>query len=321
VKKTKSAFVDALKKTYALRSTLFFKRVQRQILRDWLEAVGKIDGSSIEWNFDVLGIRKAAADKVGNAGVPLHYVFCHPDVLRSHPELEDYYRNLTALSKKGFSQIFAGQKLVGDARSHGIARVFNEILSEAFEAWPGFSMDLVRDVIWAELGTEIQGSWVNFIGTDAAKRVEAVIREFAAKKNLLKKVPAKRGKMRVKKSPRRSILLKNDWQIIFSSEPDIAVYDPEGLIRVAVEVKGSMDVRGTQTRYGEAKKSFGKALRENPRCETIYLASIYTDSVTDQIHANGQVRKTFDLIDILADERAKEAFLDEIFKYQIRLDY
>jgi hypothetical protein len=108
---------------------------------------------------------------------------------------------------------------------------------------------------------------------------------------------------------------------VFSPEPDVAVYDPKGSIRIAIEIKGSMDKAGAQTRYGEAKKSFGKALKANPRCETIYLASIYTDAVTQQIHTNGQVRKTFNLIDVLTNEKAKATFLDEIFKYQIRLDY
>lgn len=82
-----------------------------------------------------------------------------------------------------------------------------------------------------------------------------------------------------------------------------------------------MDKAGAQTRYGEAKKSFGKALNENPRCETIYLASCFTKSVLDQIKKDGQVRNTYNLIDILQDQKRREKFLDEIFKYQIRISY
>lgn len=82
-----------------------------------------------------------------------------------------------------------------------------------------------------------------------------------------------------------------------------------------------MDKAGAQTRYGEAKKSFGKALIENPRCETIYLASCFTKSLLDQVKQDGQVRKIFNLIDIMQDEKKKYEFLEELFKYQIRLTY
>lgn len=321
MKKPTPAFLDALKKTYALRSKLFFKRIQSQNLQRWLVAVEGIDGSSLQWDLDRLGIHSSAADKVTKARVPFHHVFCHPQVLRSHPELQEYYRNLTALSKKGFNQLFAGQKLVGEAKSNMIAGAFNEILSEALEAWPRFSMDLVRDVVYAELGTEIQGTWVNLIGKGAARFVENMLEDFARQKGFVKQVLREKVKIEGKLRSRKSIVLRNGWKIVFSPEPDVGVYDPRGVIRVAIEIKGSMDKAGAQTRYGEAKKSFGKALKANPRCETIYLGSVFTDAVNQQIETNGQVRKTFDLVDILADEAAKNALLDEIFKYQIRPNY
>jgi hypothetical protein len=89
---------------------------------------------------------------------------------------------------------------------------------------------------------------------------------------------------------------------------------------VAIEIKGSMDKAGAQSRYGEAKKSFAKALAANPRCETIYLASCYTQAVMKQIEADGQVRRTFNLVDILDDEAKRQSFLDEIFKYLVRIE-
>jgi hypothetical protein len=74
-----------------------------------------------------------------------------------------------------------------------------------------------------------------------------------------------------------------------------------------------------QTRYGEAKKSFGKALRENPRCETIYLGSCFTEAVKEQIEQDGQVRRTYNLIDIIDNEAKRNEFMIEIFKHQIRI--
>lgn len=106
---------------------------------------------------------------------------------------------------------------------------------------------------------------------------------------------------------------------MFADEPDIGIYDDKGILRVAIEIKGSMDKAGAQTRYGEARKSFGKALRKNGQCETIYLASCFTDSVVEQIKADAQVRKIFNLVDILASEKEARKFLDELFRHQIRM--
>lgn len=321
MKKSDSPLREALKKSYIARARLFFQKVQEQSPRQLLKKVGTLEDSSIKWDLKLLGVNESAAEKVRKANLPLHYAFCHPDVLGKYPDLLDYYRNLSALSKKGLSQLLTGQSLSGEEKTLAQARALNEILSAALETCPDFSMELVRDIICAEFGTEIQGAWVNDIGKGAAKKVENMLTDFAKEKGVMKDVIREKVKVGGKQITQRSIVLKNNWRIVFSPEPDVAVYDPKGSIRIAIEIKGSMDKAGAQTRYGEAKKSFGKALKANPRCETIYLASIYTDAVTQQIHTNGQVRKTFDLINILTDEQEKTKFLDEIFKYQIRLAY
>lgn len=321
MKKSNRPFQEALKKGYTARAKLFFQRIQRENVGQLLKRIEGLDVSLIKWDLGLLGIHESAAEKIKKAGLPLHYTFCHPDVLAKYPELIDYYRNLTALSKKGLSQLFTGQSLNGEERNFAIARALNEILSAALENCTEFSMDLLRDIICAELGTEIQGTWVNIIGRGAAKIVESLLMDFADEKGFIRDIRLDKKKVGGKRRTEKSMALKNKWRVVFSPEPDVAVYDDMGAIRVAIEIKGSMDKAGAQTRYGEAKKSFGKALKQNPRCETIYLASVYTDAVTEQIHANGQVRKTFDLIDILTNEIAKVAFLDEIFKYQIRLGY
>jgi hypothetical protein len=107
--------------------------------------------------------------------------------------------------------------------------------------------------------------------------------------------------------------LRNGWSITFAAEPDVAFFDPNGVKQIAIEIKGSLDVAGAQTRYGEAKKSFAKQLAQNPRCHTIYLASCFTDAVINQIRADGQVRDWFNLTSILYDGNEKEAFLKKLF--------
>ena len=321
MKKSSPSFSDALKKAYTARAKLFFQRIQEQRIGELLKKVEAIDSSSSSWDLNSLKIKTSVAERVKKAGIPLHNVFCHPDVIGKNPELLNYYRNLTALSKKGLGQLFTAQSFGPQERTLAQAQALNEILSAALETCADFSMELIRDVICAELGTEIQGTWANLVGKGATTLVENLLEDFAKEKGFVKQVLREKLKIEGKLRTRRAIVLKNNWRIVFSPEPDVGVYDPKGAIRVAIEIKGSMDKAGAQTRYGEAKKSFGKALKANPRCETIYLASVFTDAVSQQIEANGQVRKKFDLVDVLADEKTKAEFLDEIFRYQIRLSY
>jgi hypothetical protein len=81
-----------------------------------------------------------------------------------------------------------------------------------------------------------------------------------------------------------------------------------------------MDKAGAQTRLGEAKKSFAKAKAENAHCNTIYLASCFTDAVLSQLKTEREVDLHFNLIEILADEAKKIRFLEELFHYQIRIE-
>ena len=49
----------------------------------------------------------------------------------------------------------------------------------------------------------------------------------------------------------RFFQLRNGWTIEFASEPDVAFNDAEGVKQIAIEIKGSLDTAGAQTRYGE----------------------------------------------------------------------
>jgi len=111
----------------------------------------------------------------------------------------------------------------------------------------------------------------------------------------------------------RLFQLRNGWTIEFASEPDVAFNDAEGVKQIAIEIKGSLDTAGAQTRYGEAKKSFAKQIAENPRCHTIYLASSFTDAVIKQIEADGQVRDWVNLTSVLVDPEEQLRFLERLF--------
>ena len=301
--------LQALTKAYTARARLFHKVVAASQV-DLL--IAEIDISKIarvKWDLESLGITATALARVKKAGGKPHQVFAHPTIVSGRPHLIAYYRNLAAISQKGIAQIlFATGKYERDKKARlseedamPLCRTLNRILSGVIDAIPDYRVSVSRQVILAEIGAQIQGTWANMVGQGAAKAVEEIMAAYIEKERLGEHVEA--GKFS----------LLGGWTILFASEPDVAFFDPQGAKRIAIEIKGSLDKAGAQTRYGEAKKTFAKQLAENTRCHTVYLASCFTDAVINQIKADGQVRDWFNLTSILYDEQERRRFLDRIF--------
>lgn len=310
------ALQHALRKAYTERARLFVEGIRDRDVQPLVTFISKYEQRSLDWNLADLGISREAFEKVEAAGVQPQMVFCHPDVIAARAGTLAYYRNLAALSAKGLGQIVHG--LRGDARTRESIEAINQILSAIVEAMDRFDLALAQAVIPAEIGAELQGTWVNIIGQGAARRVKQLISGFVESRSLAKKTE-KVKTTGARKKTETHIILENGWTIVFGSEPDISIRDTKDVLRGAIEIKGSLDRAGAQTRYGEAKKSFSKALTEHAQCETIYLASCFTDAVIRQINQDAQVRRWFNLVDILADQAKRNEFLDEIFKHLIRI--
>lgn len=117
------------------------------------------------------------------------------------------------------------------------------------------------------------------------------------------------------------IVLKSGTTITFGSEPDVECRDQKGNLICVIEIKGSADKAGAQTRLGETKKSFTKAKLENLRCVTIFLPSILTKAVQKQLQTEREIDKVFNLLDIFKDEIQRAEFLEELFKFILREKY
>ncbi len=271
--------------------------------------VDTLKPTNLEWPLAELGVSEAAFEAISAQRIEPHKLFVHPKILNDHPHLVGYYRNLVAVSRKGIAQLGLPtarfEKIDPPPMPPGIAfalaQTLNSIISKVIEASAQWDLETSRDVAFAELGTELQGTWANMVGKGATKSVEDIIDQYIVTNDIGKKA-----------GPGR-FAVANGWTIVFGSEPDIKFTDQNGVERIVVEIKGSLDRAGAQTRYGEAKKSFGKALLRNPRCHTVYLASCFTESVDDQIKADGQVRDTFNLTSILSEPRERDRFLDKLF--------
>jgi len=299
----------ALTEAYIARAHLFHNGVRAARIDLLFAEIDAIEAAELEWDAKKLGITQSALQSVRESGADAHQVFAHPSVIVERPHLIAYYRNLVAISRKGISQILFGtesyeagkRKEITEEKAEAVCVTLNRIIAGVIDKTRGYKVELSRQTVLAEIGTELQGTWANIIGTGAARRVEEILDEYISSKKLGEKIGP--GKFR----------LENGWRIVFGSEPDVAFYDAKGTKQIAIEIKGSLDKAGAQTRYGEAKKSFGKQIAENPRCHTVYVASCFTDAVISQIKADGQVRAWENLTSILYDEDEKARFLERLF--------
>ena len=319
------SLTDALLKSYIARAKLFYSVLYKKNIPNLFERVKQLATNKLAWTLSELGILDQAFSIVKKASIEPTHIFCHPTILEQDADLIEYYRNLAALSQKGLSQILSGRipkSRKGDSRERlrATVRILNQIISSVIVDAKGFSLSLAQNTILSEMGTEIQGTWVNIIGQGAARAVEGIIHDHAQAEGFISSTEKKEVSVSGKKRKQIHLVLTNDWRIIFSSEPDVAIRDPKGRLQVAIEIKGSMDKAGAQTRLGEAKKSFAKAKAENAHCSTIYLASCFTDAVLSQLKTEREVDLHFNLIEILADESKKIEFLKELFHYQIRIE-
>lgn len=301
--------IEALTKAYAARAQLFHTGVRASEIDLLIAEIDSIDHSKLDWTSRDIGVSQDAISHIAQAGGQPHQVFAHPDVIVHRPHLIGYYRNVATISKKGVGQMLFSTEVyesghanrMEPADADKICRTLNRILSAVIEEVPDYTVDLSRQAALAEIGTELQGTWANTIGQGAASSVRRILAEHIEE--------AKIGTC----PDTGDLKLNNGWKIVFASEPDVAFFDGAGTKRIAIEIKGSLDKAGAQTRYGEAKKSFAKQVDENPRCHTVYLASCFTDAVIEQIQRDAQVREWFNLTSILYDPTEKQRFLSRIF--------
>jgi len=317
---------EALKSQYVLRSLFLHKKLQEKSFQDLIQNVEALNDPALQWDLQELHISKSAFAYINKALIKPTKVFCHPYVLIKNPPLATYYRGLSGISQKGISKLAANtasleenrvKKLEFD-RALKISQGFNRIISTIIDGDINYSLEDARRLLLATIGITLDGSWRNQVGETATRQVQEMLLKFISERNLSKKEPSKKGDSGITQKP---IVLKNDWQIVFSSDPDVGIYDKTDQLRVAIEVKGGIDDAGALERYGAARKSFDKARHENVRCTTIYLASCVTKAVEQRIKQDGLVSQTWNLTNILLDEQEREEFLKELFKYQVRLDY
>jgi len=311
---------------YSLRTSFFYRA--RKTFQSLCELVDKTDSSRYDWSdFQELGISKPSWKHVQKREIPPSLVFCHPQLIMDNPILAGYYRSLALLPQKGLGRLaFNTKKLEeGERRSLSkikavqISKVINSFISSIIDGDPDFSLEEIRLAAQANLGTQINGSWRNEIGTEGSRRVHALVLKHFLDKDRISEIILKDGTI---VSPARvpasienigGLKLVNGYKVLFGSEPDISIRNPQGVLEGAIEVKAGVDPAGALERYGAAKKSFDRALSENKAAITFYVATspMLTTAVINAIANDRLVRKEFNLTQIFVNDAAREEFLKD----------
>ena len=311
---------NELVQRYLKRSALFWKFSREARFAKWQKDVRNAAWRNLPWNeFTKFGITvegKTAAERLGFSPTE---VFAHPKLLQDKPELFDYYRLLACLSNKGLGQIKAKLGISRNKFSSpeefclNLCVLINRFMSNALDRTASANREALIRTMFAEAGSEWQGTWVNEIGELAAQEIEKLIVNFAQANNLVDE-----NRTEAAADEGNFLILKSGASIRFGSEPDVEFRNAQKELVCVIEIKGSADKAGAQTRLGETKKSFTKAKLQNPRCVTIFLPSVLTPAVEKQLRSERDIDKIFNLLEICNDETARKKFLTEIFKFILR---
>lgn len=329
--------LEAARINYRLRSTFFLRRLEEY---STLTFSGQIAGlipfaNEYDWTKRAeWGIGDDAFDFISGSEMLVLQVFAHPKVLREHPNLIAYYRNLAVLSQKAVSQLArinvkpyeapreTGRQLV-EANAMTLARLFNEhitlIINSSVHT---FSSSEVSGLILASTGAQIDGSWRNSVGDEAEKVVQRLLVKEALERDILRALlPRSIGAAPIRFDPSmieeqltnirryKGFMLINGTSFLFSSDPDVSLINQTGNTVAVVEVKGGVDPAGALERYGAAKKSFA----ETPNATTILVASCITPEVEQRIKQDPAISIYYNLMQILGDDAIYQNFADRVF--------
>jgi hypothetical protein len=330
---------EAIKESYLLKSTFFYNKLQTNgyfELYSQVQNLCKHEGERLNWSqYADWHISDAAWEKIKSNRIDPMLVFIHPKVLQLNPSFLKYYRSVAMLPQKGLKAISSvssverienGKIEAGSLSNETINKLvyaINEVLSLVITLSSEINENEIQGMMYAAAGTNIEGSWRNSIGSEGERVIRTIIlRELLSQKDISSICDRQSRTKSVLDLDEfevfeslvniRTINLKNGFSILFSSEPDITLYDDRGAIVGAVEVKAGLDPAGALERLGAMFKSFENILSEYPKAVTIFVASCITDEVESRISASMSVSQKYITAQITANESNQRKFANNV---------
>ena len=338
-KSNKELLIEAHKINYRLRSTFFYRKLHEYETLEFPKTIKQLIPHSKHYNWDEFkewGISETAFGIIRKSDLDLIQVFTHPKLIREHPHLLGYYRNIAVLSQKSTKYMcnldtkrYEENNKTDISETHAtcLSLLFNEHISLIVDsAFGEFQENEINGLLFASTGAQIDGSWRNSIGEEAEKVVQTMLSQEVIKRKLLQafimrvngniETPDITTIENIIKNIKeiKGLMLTNQKSILFSSEPDITIIDKSGKSEMVIEVKGGTDPAGALERYGAAKKSFEHSLKENKKVKTCLIASCITNEVEQRVKTDKTISKYFNLTNVLTEETYKADLLNFIFK-------
>lgn len=338
----KALLLEANRINYRLRSTFFYRKLKEYNTLSFPQIIVELLSVEHLYSWDERkewGIGEDAFSYIiTHPELNLLQVFCHPKLLREHPRLLAYYRNIAVLSQKSVSYLakIDVKKKENDVyntiplepdQAIKLSILFNEHITLIIDSSiQSFTERELYGLLLTSTGAQIDGSWRNAIGEEAEKVVQRLLVNEAKERNVLGAFISRVGtsveqfdlnKLEEQVSnihKYRGILLINQTSILFSSEPDISLIAVNGTTVSVIEVKGGADPAGALERYGAAKKSFGEARRLSPDVPTILVASCITPEVHARISQDTLITSYYNLTELLSENSISyDQFMNEVF--------
>jgi hypothetical protein len=321
---------------YQLRSTFFLGKLQELGffgLFSTVESYATDHGHTCSWeSLEDLGILTDAWKRITDAQIPPLLLFAHPVVLRAQPSLLRYYRSVSLLSQKGLSKLAplgdvdgveSGRREISEAKLAGVVRAVNKTMSVLVTLAEELERERLKGMMFASAGTTIQGSWGNAVGTEGERVIRSIILKglveagevtgFIHTDGASSTIDDWRDRDPAAKVTHfRSVSMTNGYTMVFRSEPDIEISNPDGAIIGAIEIKAGIDPAGALERLGASFKSFDSVLGEYPNAETILIVSCLTDEVESRIRQASSVKRTFILTEIITNEATKRRLVNAV---------
>ncbi len=331
---------EAHRLNYQLRSTFFYRKLKEYGTLSLPARVAELfpNQSLYDWsNRSEWGIREDAFQYIGSTSFNPLQVFCHPKVLREHPDLVAYYRNIAALPQKAVRYLTGidpkryeanqpSNLVLNDIEAKTLAVLFNEHVTLIIDSSVlSLTLQELEGLLFASTGAQIDGSWRNRIGEEAEKIVQRLLIKEAVQRGIVQALIRRQVSEIVpfdeqgaddllsRADEYRGVMLTNKTSILFASEPDITLISRGGETIAVIEVKGGIDPAGALERYGAAKKSFDKALNANHNARTIFVANAITQEVEQRLSSDRSVTRYFNLANMLNDLTILEQFASYIF--------
>lgn len=302
-RKRDAAHIEAWTLDQLAKSAFFHRKLHEWKLIEVAVEIEQIQGEDLDW--DNLNISEQAWNKAIHRGIKPVILFAHPFVLQTVAGAVGYYRMLTMASQKSMKNVGvnveryeAGMAVSDEKIALPLAQRFNRIISVLVEA--DSEIDVREFDLWRGMaaGSQAQGSWQNNKGVSA----EVAIREI-----ILRRLQDQ-GLISGGEASATQFDLGDNRKLIFSADPDIAVYQA-GVPLVAVEVKGGIDPAAVLERLGASLKSLQRIRKENANSVTVLIAqdvSLTARAQKDLNLSHATVTHMFSANVVLEDETYRE---------------